>query len=255
MTVHNLERRSAAAGTYRGQSLDLKGDCPSHHAAKAPLGPLENVHRTTVDKESAPMADACTRPAASSHSSLDRRAENPLNGGFCDAAGDHVCASPGLTRFTPRQPRFLFRSFLSKTVQTAGAPSGFRPARRKEAAAGLSSGRPRKPRGHPAQPASRDLYRDTQGRRQVSFRTITSVGSTASAAAPMRTIRGSHGPYAAGRAQINQRVQHETYLPTFRYPPQAYPWLSRAHEDPWRPRRDQRASRQGPQAPGSLRAG
>ncbi|WP_240991460.1 hypothetical protein, partial [Cupriavidus taiwanensis] len=25
---------------------------------------------------------------------LDRAAENRLNGGFCDAAGDHVCASP-----------------------------------------------------------------------------------------------------------------------------------------------------------------
>ena len=75
---------------------------------------------------------------------------------------------------------------------------------------------------------------------------------------PMRTIRGGQGaPASAGarKARINQRVQHETYLPTFRYPPQAYPWFPRAHEDPRRPCRDQRSSRQGPQAPGNLRAG
>ena len=75
---------------------------------------------------------------------------------------------------------------------------------------------------------------------------------------PMRTIRGGQGaPASAGarKARINQRVQHETYLPTFRYPPQAYPWFPRAHEDPRRPCRDQRSPRQGPQAPGNLSAG
>lgn len=223
MTVHNSDRRSAAVGTYRRQSFDLKGDCSSHHAEKAVFGALENVHRITVDKKTAAIACACTRTAASSHGSLDRRAENPLNGGFCDAAGDHVCASPGLTRF------------ISGGGPEHGSPA---PAARSSRPACVAKPVSRHPR-----PASGQLQ-DNHKRRQYRIR-----------GGPMRTIRGSHGPFAAGRAQINQRVQHETYLPTFRYPPQAYPWFPRAHEDPWRPRRDQRAPRQGPQAPGSLRAG
>src|SRR5690606_32892171 len=48
-------------------------------------------------------------------------------------------------------------------------------------------------------------------------------------------------------------IVHETHLPTFRYPPQSYPRLSRAHENPWRPRRAERPSRQRPQAPGRVR--
>lgn len=142
---------------------------------------------------------------------LDTVAENRLNGGFCDAAGDHVCASPGLA--CPCRPR-------PQATCLQRAPFG------------------------------RQL-RQNQNRRTRRCSSLASGN-------PMRTIRGGHGtpaPAGVGRAKINQRVQHETYLPTFRYPPQAYPRFPRAHEDPRRPCRHQRSPRQGPQAPGNLRAG
>lgn len=164
MTVHNPEPCSAAVGTYRGQSLDLKGDCPSHHAEKAPFVPLSNVRRVTVDKETTPTVRAGIRTAASSHSSLDRRAENPLNGGFCDAAGDHVCASPGLTRFI----------FLSGGGPELGSPA---PAARSSRPACVAKPVSRHPR-----PASGQLQ-DKHKRRQYRIR-----------GGPMRTIRGSQGP-------------------------------------------------------------
>jgi ribonuclease P protein component len=47
-------------------------------------------------------------------------------------------------------------------------------------------------------------------------------------------------------------THNETYLPTFRRPPQAHSWLPRSHGNPRRPRRAQRTSRQRPQAPGCL---
>jgi len=102
------------------------------------------------------------------------------------------------------------------------------------------------------------------GRQQDRTRIVGMAAATSTdterlhCGSPMRTIRGGQGVPAtadARKARINQRVQHETYLPTFRYPPQAYPWFPRAHEDPRRPCRDQRPPRQGPQAPGNLRAG
>lgn len=142
---------------------------------------------------------------------LDSAGENRLNGGFCDAAGDHVCASPGLACSCRPRPQ-----------ATPPAARAIRPAAKTE-------------------PESSDTPRQ-----------FLACGS------PMRTIRGGHGtpaPAGVGRAKINQRVQHETYLPTFRYPPQAYPRFPRAHEDPRRPCRHQRTPRQGPQAPGHLRPG
>lgn len=48
------------------------------------------------------------------------------------------------------------------------------------------------------------------------------------------------------------RIRHETHFSTLRHPSQAHPRLSRSHEDSWRPRRYQRAPRQGPQALGRL---
>ena len=47
-------------------------------------------------------------------------------------------------------------------------------------------------------------------------------------------------------------THHETYLPAFSHPPQTHPWFSRAHENPWRPRRHQCPPCQGPQASGRL---
>ena len=44
-------------------------------------------------------------------------------------------------------------------------------------------------------------------------------------------------------------THNETYLPTFRRPPQAHPRLSCTHGNPWRSRRVERAPRQRPQAP------
>lgn len=58
---------------------------------------------------------------------------------------------------------------------------------------------------------------------------------------------------AATSAPINQRVHHETYLSTFRYPSQAHPRFPCPHEDPRWPCRAERTPRQGPQAPGHLR--
>ncbi len=141
---------------------------------------------------------------------LDSAGENRLNGGFCDAAGDHVCASPVWPVRAVRANRLA----TCTRVSTAGSKT---------------------------EPESSD----------------TPLQFLASGS-PMRTIRGGHGTPAlagVGRAKINQRVQHETYLPTFRYPPQAYPRFPRAHEDPRRPCRHQRTPRQGPQAPGHLRPG
>ena len=42
-------------------------------------------------------------------------------------------------------------------------------------------------------------------------------------------------------------LHYETYLPTFQDPPRPHARVSGAHEDPWRPCRDQRASCQRPQ--------
>ena len=46
----------------------------------------------------------------------------------------------------------------------------------------------------------------------------------------------------------------ETHLPTLQDPPRPYPWLFGSHENPWRPRCDQRTPRQRPQASGGLNA-
>ncbi len=49
-----------------------------------------------------------------------------------------------------------------------------------------------------------------------------------------------------------KRVHNETYLPTFRRPPQAHAWLPRPYGNPWRSCRVERTPRQGPQTPGCL---
>jgi hypothetical protein len=50
-----------------------------------------------------------------------------------------------------------------------------------------------------------------------------------------------------------KRDHHETYLPTFRRSSQAYARLPRTYGYPWWPPCPERAPRQGPQAPGSIR--
>jgi putative membrane protein insertion efficiency factor len=55
---------------------------------------------------------------------------------------------------------------------------------------------------------------------------------------------------AAVRGSI--RNQHEAHLPAVQSPPRPHARLPGAHEDPRRPRRHQRAPRQGPQAPRSV---
>ena len=47
---------------------------------------------------------------------------------------------------------------------------------------------------------------------------------------------------------LDQRTDHETHLPSLQSPARAHPWFPRAHEEPRRTRRDQRAAREGPQA-------
>jgi ribonuclease P protein component len=48
-------------------------------------------------------------------------------------------------------------------------------------------------------------------------------------------------------------LSHETYLPSIEDATRPHPWLSRAHENPWWPRCDQRAPCQGAQAFGGLK--
>ena len=164
-------------------------------------------------------------PSASTIGRLDSRNEYRLNGGFCDAAGDHVCASPGLARTV----RVNHVRHQASGLIPAGASSNV--------AMPAAAGSKTEPESSARPQLSQSLHRGT-----------APCEPYAAAKAP-RQIAG------ARKARINQRVQHETYLPTFRYPPQAYPWFPRAHEDPWRSCRDQRTPRQGPQAPGDLSAG
>lgn len=66
------------------------------------------------------------------------------------------------------------------------------------------------------------------------------------------------GIYLCNHAFISvskQENHHETYLPAFHYPPQAYPRLPRSLQDPWWSRRSGRPSRQGPQASGCITLG
>ena len=160
---------------------------------------------------------------------LDTFEENRLNGGFCDAAGDHVCASPGLARAdTCKHVRHLASGLIPASSAAVSAWAGGGPQQ--------------------GQNQNRRHRRSNLIEWRVSALRQPPCEPYAAAKAP-RHLAG------ARTARINQRVQHETYLPTFRHPPQAYPWFPRAHEDPWRPCRHQRSSRQGPQAPGNLRAG
>ena len=57
----------------------------------------------------------------------------------------------------------------------------------------------------------------------------------------------------AGRRHRNRSYHYETYIPAFRYPPQAQSRLPRPHEHQGRSPRDLRASRQGPRCPVGLR--
>ncbi len=71
---------------------------------------------------------------------------------------------------------------------------------------------------------------------------------------PVHAVMRRAGPGVPKPGVHSTEHDHETYLPTVEDAPQAHPWLPRAHAHRGRSRRDQRASRQRPQAPGCLRS-
>ena len=178
--VHNRCGPRAAGGAFPTDNPSETSTCPARVPSIGDREYPQSYPPPFVDN-GAPLFTAargalCSATPISPVRRLDSGAENRLNAGFCDAAGDHVCASPGLAR--------------TVYAHKASAASGKRPDPRQCL-------RPR--RTGPAAAGSKTEPESSAWPQQPRLNT-----KRLHCGSPMRTIRGGQGTPASAGARCRR---------------------------------------------------